>query len=188
MENEFKIYTKGGDKGNTSLLGGTRVPKDHFRIEAYGTLDELNSFIGLLKDQDIDAHYRQILLEIQSNIFTAESHLAADKIENTKSLPVIGDKDVELLENEIDAMNSQLPELRSFILPGGHPVVSLCHVARTVCRRAERTIIRMNRAHQVDAIILQYINRLSDYFFVLARKLAKDLNISETQWQPQKTK
>ncbi|MBN1338016.1 MAG: cob(I)yrinic acid a,c-diamide adenosyltransferase [Bacteroidales bacterium] len=188
MSNEYKIYTKTGDRGSTSLLGGTRVPKDHDRIEAYGTLDELNSFIGLLRDQNINAAYRETLIRIQDNIFTAESHLASDKPENVRSLPAITEQDVLFLEHEIDQMNSELPELRSFILPGGHPAVSVCHIARTVCRRAERIIIKISRDYPVDEMIIKYINRLSDYFFVLARKIAFDLHAPEISWQPKKTK
>ena len=144
MSNQFKIYTKGGDKGETSLLGGTRVPKYHERIEVYGTLDELNSFIGLLRDQPMDEHYKNELLKIQEKIFIAESRLAADQQEHLDRLPLISSDDILALEKEIDEMNIGLPELQSFILPGGHPAVSYCHIARTVCRRAERLSIRLS--------------------------------------------
>ncbi|MFU8845105.1 MAG: cob(I)yrinic acid a,c-diamide adenosyltransferase [Bacteroidales bacterium] len=183
MSEGFKIYTKGGDQGQTSLLGGTRVPKYDERIEAYGTLDELNSFIGLVRDQEIDKRYKDVLLQIQHIIFVAESNLAADKVEHLVRLPKVSEADIELLEREIDLMNLDLPELRSFILPGGHVVVSYCHVARTICRRAERLTIKLSEKHSVDVLVIKYLNRLSDYFFVLARKVGKDLNATETLWK-----
>jgi cob(I)alamin adenosyltransferase len=185
MENEWKIYTKTGDKGETSLIGGTRVPKYHERIEAYGTLDELNSFIGYLRDQLTDIHLRDILLRIQENLFTAESELATDPEKELKrTLPHLTELDVLELENEIDAMNLHLPDLSSFILPGGHPLVSLCHVCRTVCRRGERFIIKLASDMTVDEILVKYINRLSDYLFVLARELAFMNNIPDLPWKP----
>ena len=184
MNSELKIYTKTGDKGETSLLGGTRVPKYHERIEAYGTLDELNSYIGLLRDQDIDIHYKEILLIIQDRLFTAESLLATDPVnEPDYPLPQMHDKDILLLENEIDKMNEFLNPLTSFILPGGHPAVSHAHIARCICRRAERLTIRLSDSSPVDMIIIRYLNRLSDFLFVLARMLAKDLNVKETLWK-----
>ncbi len=186
MGNSSKIYTKGGDKGQTSLLGGTRVPKYHDRIEAYGTLDELNSFIGLIRDQDINDHYKHILLRIQNNIFVAESWLAADKSESSAGLPDINPEAITELENEIDQMNEALPELRSFILPGGHTVVSFCHIARTICRRAERLTIKLTEKYKVEDVIIMFLNRLSDYLFVLARKLANDLGVDEVLWKPLK--
>ncbi|MCF8368420.1 MAG: cob(I)yrinic acid a,c-diamide adenosyltransferase [Bacteroidales bacterium] len=183
---EYKIYTRGGDKGKTSLLGGTRVPKYHIRIEAYGTLDELTSYLGLVRDLQTNSHYKDILLKIQNNLFTAESHLAADKPESIASLPVISEDDITILEQEIDAMNDVLPPLKSFILPGGHPVVSNCHIARTICRRAERLTIKLAEVHPVDELIIKLLNRLSDYLFVLARKVSFDLNIPDTPWKPHK--
>jgi cob(I)alamin adenosyltransferase len=177
-----KIYTKTGDKGQTSLLGGTRVSKGHERVEAYGTLDELNSFIGLIRDQITSEHYRIILKTIQEKIFTAESWIASDPEIKTKRLPVILEKDIKVLEKEIDEMNKSLPELRHFILPGGATVVSYCHISRTVCRRAERIVIRLKEKNQEDVIIMKYLNRLSDYFFVLARKSGYDLGAPEIQW------
>lgn len=186
MNKEYKIYTKGGDKGETSLLGGTRVPKYHERIEAYGTLDELNSFIGLLCDHIDDVSIKEKLIKIQSDVFVAESHLAADKQEDRDRLPVLTEKDIFFLEHEIDAMNVYLPELKSFILPGGHPVVSYCHVARTVCRRAERLTIKLNEVYPVDHIIIRFLNRLSDYFFILARKFSYDFKAREILWKPYK--
>lgn len=180
----LKIYTRGGDKGQTSLIGGTRVPKYHPRIEAYGTIDELNSYIGLIRDQDIDIHYKEVLLEIQDRLFTAESIIAFDPGTSPAiKLPELITGDVTFLEQEIDLMNEGLPELRSFILPGGHPVVSYCHIARCVCRRAERRIIRLTGSQAVEEKVIQYLNRLSDFLFVLARRLAKDLGASETTWK-----
>jgi cob(I)alamin adenosyltransferase len=184
MDIEYKIYTKGGDKGETSLLGGTRVPKYHDRIEAYGTLDELNSFIGLIRDQEINSHYKDILLDIQNKLFIAESILAADKEELIDKLPKLNPKDIQLLENEIDTMDKEVPELKSFILPGGHTIVSYCHIARTICRRSERLVIKLQSQYKIDPLINRYLNRLSDYLFVLARKIAKDNNADETLWKP----
>jgi len=180
----MKIYTKTGDQGKTSLIGGTRVLKFHPRIEAYGTIDELNSYIGLIRDHDIAPHFKEILLEIQDRLFTAESLVALDPASKIEvKLPQLHDSDIELLEKEIDAMNEVLPELSSFILPGGHPVVSYCHVARCVCRRAERLIIRLNQSQTVPDKVIPYLNRLSDYLFVLARRLGKDVNAPETPWK-----
>jgi len=180
----LKIYTKQGDKGETSLIGGTRVPKYDERIEAYGTVDELNSFVGLIRDQDIDLHYKQVLLNIQNILFVVESHLASDNPESVSKLPSISNKDILILENEIDKMNEELPELKSFILPGGHTTVSYCHIARTICRRAERLTIKLTEKYNIDEIVVKYLNRLSDYFFVLARKLTKDLKVNEVLWKP----
>lgn len=186
MNPEWKIYTKTGDKGETSLIGGTRVPKYHERIEAYGTLDELNSFIGLIRDQEIDEETRVLLLEIQDRIFTAESLLAADPGAKLKPLPGLSEEDILLLESKIDAMNVTLPALTSFILPGGHPASSLCHVARCVCRRGERLSIRLVE-NEPDTLqgdqVIKYLNRLSDFLFVLARKFLYDNNATETTWK-----
>ena len=182
MASQWKIYTRKGDKGETSLIGGTRVPKNHIRIEAYGTLDELNSYIGLIRDFKIGQQYRKVLLEIQNRLFTAESLLASDKNPKINTLPCLEDKDIAFLENEIDQMNEGLPALNSFILPGGHPVVSHCHIARCICRRAERVVIELSDNHHVDMLVVKYLNRLSDYLFVLARKLAYNLNAPETIW------
>ena len=185
MGNDWKIYTKTGDKGETSLIGGTRVPKYHERIEAYGTLDELNSFIGYLRDQITDKHIREVLLRVQENLFTAESLLATDPgKEITRTLPRLSEDDVVELENEIDCMNLHLPVLSSFILPGGHKLVSLCHICRTVCRRGERCIIKLAADMEVDEILIKYINRLSDYLFILARELAYANNIPDLPWKP----
>jgi cob(I)alamin adenosyltransferase len=180
----FKIYTKTGDKGQTSLIGGTRVPKFDIRIEAYGTVDELNSNIGLVRDQEIDLHSQTILIEIQDRLFTIGSLLAADPENNKMALPKISEKDIELLELEIDKMNEHLPEMKNFVLPGGHSTISFCHIARCVCRRAERSVLKLNEQSPVDELIYKYLNRLSDYLFVLSRKLTQDLKVTETAWKP----
>ncbi len=184
MGSEFKIYTRTGDQGQTSLIGGTRVPKFHPRIEAYGTIDELNSYIGLIRDHEIDPHFRAVLLEIQDRLFTAESLIALDpESEAPVRLPELKTEDIAFLEQEIDRMNEVLPELRSFILPGGHPLVSHCHIARCICRRAERHTIRLARSQKVDPFVVKYLNRLSDFLFVLARRLGKEVGAIETPWK-----
>lgn len=181
----LKIYTKTGDSGETSLIGGRRVPKYHEQIEAYGTVDELNSYIGLVRDYSTDEHSREALTEIQERLFTIESLLAADpEVPGKVKLPYILEEDISLLEKEIDEMNRDLPGIQLFVLPGGHPCSSMAHVARTVCRRAERVVLRLSRDHPVDPICIKYLNRLSDYLFVLSRKINKDNNISEITWKP----
>ena len=182
MSEKIKIYTKTGDLGQTSLLGGTRVSKSHERVEAYGTIDELNSFLGLIKDHPIDDHYKTLLNRIQENLFISEAWVAADPDLPVPQLPSLDPEEILLLEKEIDTMNYSLPELTHFILPGGHAVVSSCHVARTICRRAERAVIRLTQSNSSDEIIIKYLNRLSDYLFVLARKLAKDFGAAENLW------
>ena len=178
----FKVYTKTGDKGQTSLIGGTRLPKQHIRIEAYGTVDELNSWVGLLRDQPIDDRSIRTLLEIQDRLFTMGSLLAADPEKNKMKLPEIKEEDIVLLEKEIDTMEETLPEMKSFVLPGGHTTVSYCHLARCVCRRAERAVLRLAENEKVEELTFKYLNRLSDYLFVLSRKLAQDLKAGETPW------
>jgi cob(I)alamin adenosyltransferase len=180
----LKIYTKTGDTGSTSLIGGTRVPKYDIRIEAYGTVDELNAWVGLIRDQEIDEHYRRILQEIQDRLFTIESELAKGPGVAGDKLPDIKEEDIVLLEKEIDLMNETIPELRSFILPGGHPVVSYCHLARTVCRRAERLTLKMSETYPVNPVLIKYLNRLSDYCFVLSRKISYDLGVGDLLWKP----
>jgi cob(I)alamin adenosyltransferase len=184
MSQDWKIYTKTGDKGETSLIGGTRVAKDHDRIEAYGTLDELNSYIGLIRDLVSDEELCSKLTLIQDRLFIAESELATDPEYNARTLPQLSEEDIAVLERDIDAMNVTIPELNSFILPGGHPYVSHCHIARCICRRAERITIRLNRNYPVDPVVMQYLNRLSDYLFVLARKLSYELGVPEIKWIP----
>jgi len=180
----MKIYTKKGDKGQTSLIGGTRVSKDHIRIEAYGTVDELNSHIGLIRDQNLDKDTTNVLLEIQDRLFTTGSVLASDPEKSRMEIPVLKEEDVTFLEKQIDEMNESLPEMRSFVLPGGHTTVSFCHIARCVCRRAERNTIRLSHEEQVPELIVKYLNRLSDYLFVLCRKLTRDLKAEEISWKP----
>jgi cob(I)alamin adenosyltransferase len=180
----FKIYTKTGDKGQTSLIGGKRVAKHHLRIECYGTIDELNSFVGLIKDQKIDKHTITILNEVQDRLFTIGAALATEPGKTKMKLPDLFEKDVFLLEQEIDSMNEVLPEMRSFILPGGHTIISFCHIARCVCRRAERLTIHLAESSFVAPLVIQYLNRLSDYLFVLCRFLTMQLKAKETAWKP----
>ncbi|MBN1989667.1 MAG: cob(I)yrinic acid a,c-diamide adenosyltransferase [Bacteroidales bacterium] len=180
----MKVYTKTGDKGATSLIGGKRVPKNHPRIEAYGTVDELMAFVALLRDQEIDASTKAFLAEVLDRLMSCASVLAADCDDCKVKIPLILDSDIALIEKEIDAMDSVLPPLASFVLPGGHQAVSLCHVARTICRRAERLAIGVAEHNAIPENLIIFINRLSDYFFVLSRKLAKDLNILQIPWKP----
>lgn len=185
----MKIYTKTGDTGETSLFGGERVLKSHIRVEAYGSLDELNSYIGLLRDSIDNEHHRDILLMIQDDLFVMGSHLATPPEKKTlKSgkerlkIENVNYEHIQILEEEIDRMNEELPEMTHFILPGGHVIVSYCHIARNVCRRAERKSVMLNEISEVGPHILTYLNRLSDYLFVLARKLAKELQVMEIKW------
>jgi len=191
----MKIYTKTGDKGKTSLFGGTRVPKYHVRIEAYGTIDELNAYIGLVRAQKIDQHTATILLNIQNELFTLGAMLATpsekELLKSGKQRLTIEKTDtnkIKLLETEIDAMNETLPTMTHFILPGGNTIVSHCHIARCVCRRAERITTLLNDENSINPQILIYLNRLSDYLFVLARKLTQDNKSLETPWIPEKAK
>lgn len=179
----FKIYTKTGDKGETGLFGGKRLPKNHCRIEAYGTVDELNSFVGLVRDCVSEKVVRASLREIQDRLFTIGANLARDPSQLTTTLD-IGEKDVQLLENEIDEMNEFLSPLKNFVLPGGNSTVSFCHLARCVCRRAERMVVALSVKETVEPILIVYLNRLSDYLFVLSRKLGKDLGAEEIVWRP----
>lgn len=181
-----KIYTKTGDTGQTSLIGGARIEKSDLRLEAYGTLDELNSFIGLVRDFSIEPEAKKTLFTIQSKVFIVGSILAAGTVDILTSLPGLDEKDVKMLEHEMDRMNEHLPVQEHFILPGGHPVVSYCHVARTICRRAERTMSRLELSDAKQLMVLKYVNRLSDYFFVLARFVADELGIEENIWSPEK--
>lgn len=189
----MKIYTKTGDKGTTALFGGTRVPKHHIRIESYGTVDELNSHLGLIRDQEIAPHYKKMLMRIQDKLFTLGAILATDPdkaiLKSGKerlNIPKLKNADIELLETEMDAMNEVLPPMTHFVLPGGHSTVSYCHIARCVCRRAERLATMLNEEEPLDASVLIYLNRLSDYLFVLARKLSNDLQAEEIKWIPEK--
>ena len=181
-----KIYTKTGDAGKTSLIGGTKVPKNNIRIETYGTIDELNSFIGLVNDSIFDDHSKNILREIQDRLFTIGSSLACDPDKEAKmKLPDLKESDIELLEGEIDKMNASLPEMKHFILPGGHTAVSAIHITRCVCRRAERWCVNMQEQNLfIEPLVIKYLNRLSDYFFVLARYTGHLLHIAEVAWKP----
>lgn len=181
----FKIYTKTGDAGKTSLFGGRRLHKHHLRIESYGTVDELNAYVGLLRDQIEEEEVRFVLKQIQDRLFTIGANLASDP-EKELPAPDLKEEDIQLLESQMDSMDEQLPLLKNFILPGGHTTVSFCHIARTVCRRSERLIVALGQEEAVAEIILKYMNRLSDYFFILARKLAQDLGVSEVVWNPRK--
>lgn len=189
----MKIYTKTGDKGTTALFGGTRVPKHHIRIDSYGTVDELNSHIGLIRDQEIDPRSKEILIHIQDRLFTVGAVLATDPekmtLKNGKdrlNIPRVDEEDITLLETEMDTMNDHLPPMTNFVLPGGHTTVSYCHIARCVCRRAERLATALFEIEPFDEHTLKYLNRLSDYLFVLARKLSHDLQADEIKWIPKK--
>ncbi|MFP3859600.1 MAG: cob(I)yrinic acid a,c-diamide adenosyltransferase [Bacteroidales bacterium] len=178
------IYTKTGDTGQTSLIGGRRVPKYDIRIEAYGTVDELISYIGLIRDQQITRNLKDELLTIQDRLMVCASILAADSKDCDVELPIIRQEDITTLEDLIDNMEKELPELNSFVLPGGHPTVSFVHIARNVCRRAERNAIRLYEDDKFPEIVIQYLNRLSDYLFMLARLLLQKLNGEEIIWKP----
>lgn len=186
----MKIYTKTGDKGQTSLISGRRVSKADSRIDTYGTVDELNAWIGLVRDQPVNESRRDLLKEVQDRLFTVGAELATDPSREVKKpMPAIIPPDIERLEKAMDAMDAELPELRAFVLPGGHQSVSFCHVARTVCRRAERLIIALNEESStagapLDPLLIQYLNRLSDYLFVLSRKMAHELQAEEIAWKP----
>ncbi|MEQ8580914.1 MAG: cob(I)yrinic acid a,c-diamide adenosyltransferase [Marinoscillum sp.] len=180
-----KLYTKTGDKGQTSLLGGKKVSKADLRIDAYGNVDELNSFIGLLKDHpEVEARIGNQFYWIQENLFTIGSILATAPGFTGFELPRVTEVEIKQLEVWIDKASGELPELKNFILPGGHQVVSLCHVCRTVCRRAERSIIALSHDEPVESELIKFMNRLSDYFFVMSRKMAQLLNAPETPWSP----
>lgn len=180
----MKIYTKTGDQGLTSLFGGKRVSKAELRIETYGTVDELNCFLGLVRDQEVNQKRKAVLVEIQDRLFTIGSILATEPGNNTVKIPSLLEQDIQFLESEIDAMEESLPAMRFFVLPGGHQSVSFCHVARTVCRRVERLTISLSAQEQVDPLVIKYLNRLSDYLFVLSRKMAAELGAEETPWRP----
>lgn len=189
----MKIYTKTGDEGSTSLFGGSRVQKNNLRIESYGTVDELNAYIGLIKDQEISQQIKNSLLKIQHDLFTLGAMLATppdkETLKNGKerlNIPKIDEASILFLENEIDNMDTELPQMTHFILPGGHTAVSFCHIARCVCRRAERLSVGLHEHEPLNSGILKYLNRLSDYLFVLARKLSKDLSVEEIKWIPEK--
>ena len=189
----MKIYTKTGDTGTTALFGGTRVKKYNLRIESYGTVDELNSYIGLIKDQEISDLHKSYLLQIQNKLFTLGAMLATPPEKETLksgkqrlNIPKIDETSILSLENKIDKIDEELPQMTHFILPGGHQAISFCHIARCVCRRAERLSVELNDQEKINTNIIIYLNRLSDYLFMLARKLSKDLSIEEIKWIPEK--
>jgi cob(I)alamin adenosyltransferase len=181
----FKIYTKTGDTGTTGLFGGKRLPKNHLRIETYGTVDELNAHIGMVRDQVAESALRALLKAIQDRLFTIGSNLASDP-DKDMAVPDIQPKDIEALEAAMDEMDETLPELKNFILPGGHPAVSNAHIARCVCRRAERLVVALTQESRVEPVVLQYLNRLSDYLFILARFIGHSKGIEEVVWAPRK--
>jgi cob(I)alamin adenosyltransferase len=183
----MKIYTKTGDQGTTALFGGKRVSKADLRIDTYGTVDELNSYIGLVRDQPVNAgnpDRKKVLIEIQDRLFTIGSILATEPGNTKVKVPSLNEADVVFLENEIDAMEATLPAMKFFVLPGGHQSVSFCHVARTVCRRSERLSIALNLQETIDPLVIKYLNRLSDFLFVLSRKMTQELNAEEVPWKP----
>lgn len=189
----MKIYTKTGDKGTTALFGGTRVPKYNIRIESYGTVDELNSYLGLIRDQEISQIHKKNLITIQEKLFTLGAILATDPKKATLksgkerlNIQKISLEDIKDLENQMDTMDAELAPMTHFVLPGGHPTVSFCHIARCVCRRAERLATALNQEEPIDEAVLMYLNRLSDYLFVLARMLTKELKAEEIKWMPEK--
>jgi cob(I)alamin adenosyltransferase len=180
----MKIYTKTGDTGSTSLFGGKRVSKADLRIDTYGTVDELNAYIGLLRDQEVNTQRKQSLIEIQDRLFTVGSILATEPGNTKVKIPTLLETDIQFLEKEIDAMEETLPPMKSFVLPGGHTSVSFCHLARTVCRRAERLAVALQVQEKINEIVIRYLNRLSDYLFVLSRKMTQELGAEETPWKP----
>ena len=180
----MKIYTKKGDKGKTGLIGGTRVSKASLRIESYGTVDELNSWLGVIRDGEINSMYKEQLIEIQDRLFTVGSSLACDPEKSTMIIPDLLNEDVQLLERWMDEMDQELEPMRSFILPGGNQTASFCHVARCICRKAERNVVDLSENEFVAELVLTYLNRLSDYLFVLARKIAKDQGVTDHPWKP----
>jgi cob(I)alamin adenosyltransferase len=180
----MKIYTKTGDKGTTALFGGKRVSKADLRIDTYGTIDELNSWIGMVRDLEVNQKRKDVLVEIQDRLFTIGSILATEPGNTKVKIPSLAETDILFLEKEIDAMDAALPPMRFFVLPGGHTAISHCHIARTVCRRSERLIIALHAQETVPDEVIKYINRLSDYLFVLSRMVAHELRAEETPWKP----
>ncbi|HMI64386.1 MAG TPA: cob(I)yrinic acid a,c-diamide adenosyltransferase [Cyclobacteriaceae bacterium] len=180
----MKIYTKTGDQGTTALFGGKRVSKADLRIDSYGTVDELNSYVGLLRDQDVNRNRNDFLVEIQDRLFTIGSILATEPGNNKVKIPALQEENIQALEKEIDSLEAGLPPMRVFVLPGGHPSVSFGHIARTVCRRAERLAVALDQQDKIDPLVIKYLNRLSDYLFVLCRTMSKELGAGETPWKP----
>ena len=179
----MKIYTKKGDKGKTQLLGGSMVNKNHIKLECYGTIDELNAFIGNIYDQEIRTFHKDTLFNIQNQLFNLGSIISFDGKKDSIQLPNVKSENIEMMEKAIDTMEESLPMLNNFILPSGHPTTSICHIARTICRRAERNLVALGQHQEIDPLHIQYLNRLSDYLFVLARAILKENNASEIEWQ-----
>ncbi len=182
----MKIYTKTGDEGTTALIGGARVSKSHERVEAYGTVDELNAYLGLIRDLEVNSQRKEILYHIQNELFVIGAMLATDPGHRKGKIPTLKEEQVEALEKAIDQMEAELPPMHHFILPGGHPSVSYCHLARCVCRRAERSVVRLHDKERIEPVVIIYLNRLSDYLFVLARKVAQELKVQEIFWKGRK--
>ncbi len=180
----MKVYTKKGDKGKTGLIGGTRVPKYALRIDSYGTVDELNSYMGMLRDKALNAHFKTEMVHIQDRLFTIGSWLASDPEKGRMKLPEIQEEDITRLEKGIDAMEEKLEPMTSFVLPGGHETVSFCHITRCVCRRAERIVSELNEESELNPLILAFLNRLSDYLFVYGRLVSSELGAEEVKWKP----
>lgn len=180
----MKIYTKTGDEGTTSLFGGQRVSKADLRINTYGTVDELNAYIGMLRDQEVNQKRKTVFIEIQDRLFTIGSILATEPGNTKVKVPALTEDDVVLLEKQMDEMDRLLPPMRFFVLPGGHPSISFGHMARTVCRRAERLVIELNHHEKVDGLVIKYLNRLSDFLFVLCRMMTQELQVEEIPWKP----
>ena len=182
----FKIYTKTGDDGTTGLLSGKRVSKHHVRIKAYGTVDELNAWIGMIRNFELDDHIQNTLIKIQQELMTMASQLADDSAFEVskliKILQPIDQRNVKNLEDQIDLINSELPELKNFVIPGGHVLISYSHLARCVCRRAERYVTELDEEASISSTLIAYMNRLSDYFFTLSRTFAAELNVEEVKW------
>ncbi len=180
----MKVYTKTGDKGTTALFGGKRVLKSDARIEAYGNVDELNSFLGLIRDTYADEKVTNQIIEIQNTLFVVGSILATEPGNTKVKVPELDENHIESLEQWMDVMDAALPPMRFFVLPGGHQAVSFCHVARTVCRRSERGVIRLGQLDAISDLPAKYLNRLSDYLFVLSRYITVQLNVEEIPWKP----
>jgi cob(I)alamin adenosyltransferase len=180
----MKIYTKKGDKGKTGLIGGTRVPKHSIRIEAYGTVDELNSHLGVLRDRAVSEKFKEELIFVQDRLFTLGSLLAVDPEKSNMELPQVHESDIEQLEKSIDAMESELEPMKFFVLPGGHETVSFCHIARCVCRRAERRVTELDEQVPQNPVIIAFLNRLSDYLFVYSRYVSLKTGAEEIPWKP----
>ena len=188
--NKFKLYTKKGDDGTTGLLSGKRVNKHHIRIKAYGTVDELNTWVGMIRNFKIDKKTDKTLIKIQQELMTIGSQLADDTAlkfsKLVKIIDPINNENVKYLENQIDIINNELPELKNFVIPGGHIIVSYTHLARCTCRRAERLVTELNELENIPNIIIAYMNRLSDFLFILSRKFTKDCDVEEIKWLAQK--